>query len=973
MWSLVLCLPAGVWAGSKPVAVVAFGNASGGDRKFFRYYVTARLRVVQRDHGEFLDPSEFGDYSLVVWLRGCERELTPAQVAALKGYLEAGGHVLMTNGALYGALGRSYADTPWVGAHAWAYNAKRWQVEVLAEDHPYLAGVVTEDAPWLATYHGLIEHQGERILGQGNASVLCATGVGRGRLIFSSYGPYDARDDVAKAGIMRIYRNIVLAADPLTEPEEAAQLLAANASGQRLALWQRDWVGSTEFRLLWAPAGPRPEDMLDSLVFRSVRSEIDTAFFCAQAASDLGAVAIETERLRGVDGAQPRAGGITVLAMGQAPEAPVQPPATYGVIDRARRGPFYLVPPEKLPPLGECAVTLPALEARTVWTQVDTRGLPPGVYTSRISFKSAAGEALAVLPVTVDVAPILMPEPRIVQLRTWGGGITNDARLLREMRRQASDWAIISYPDQIRVKIRNADVTLLDLLRTPQTHVREDGGLPRLDFGEQWDEWLDNYLAHGVTHLGLKDSRTGARLATALTGETCTIRTRYEDWPAEWRNVCIDYYRQLQEYLHERGFGMAYPIWTDEPSMATIESRYLPLAKAYVAAGMGPGSHWTTAGWMHPDMTNRFIPWVRDLSMYQYGYPNLQRFLREGTVKLGPGAITGFTRGGTGLAVRTPHVSSRLGPWAVVHQGPPVHFWRTGPIWKRWLYYVDFTRNQWFRLGGVQGERLLAFGSSDPEDMSVDMLTSSDWEGARDGVDDANLGRMVEWYLPRLATRATGAWAQRLTQIRAERELWFTDGSPFPIRLEPRDYVHKPRDGEKLEYHTRIVAAGSTRDLEAGKRYLVGLLREMAPHVRPDDVQASWHDWALVRNGRPVAEVRVSPSASPVVRECAAAVAQCVVECTQLTIPLVETDSSIAAEQTTILVGEARDKPVAALVTELGLQLDASYPGAGDYRILRLKDRNTVAMLGTDAAGVARGVRNWLAFVNPQGHWLLQR
>lgn len=970
-WLSVLLLPASVWAAGKPVAVVASGNASAGDRKFFQYYVTGRLKVVARDHGEFLDPSEFAKYSLVVWLRGCDREFTPVQIVAMKRYLEDGGQVLMTNGAIYGALGRTFENMPWVGARAWTYNGKRWPVEVLAKGHPFLKGVVTEDAEWLKTYHGMIDHQGVRVLGHGNASVLCTTEVGKGRLIFSSYGPYDARDDVAKAGIMQIYRNIVLAAKPLTEYEEAKTLLAASAPGKKLAVWHRDWAGSTEFRLLWEPAGPQPSDMLASLEFSSVRNEIDTAFFCLQSAMDLGTVEIRTDPLRRSDGDVAKAGAITTLVMGQAPEVPLQPPERYGVIDRGRRGPFYLVPAEKLPPLGKPSVELRSLEPRTIWVQINTRELAGGSYKSRITFSSVDGETLAELPVRIDVAPILMPSPRIVQLRTWGGGITNDPRLLREVQRQESDWAIISYPDASKVKLRNTETSLQAALRAPQTHLAGKSSIPRLDFGELWDEWLDDYLAHGVTKLGLKDSRTGTFWATAITGKTCTIRTAYEEWPVDWRDACIDYYRQLQEYLHERGFGMAYPIWTDEPSMSSIEQNYLPLARAYIQAGMGPGSHWTTAGWMHPKMTNRFIAWVRDLSMYQYGYPNLQRFRRDGSVELGEGTIIGFTRGGTGLAIRNPHVGSRVGPWSIVHQGPPVHFWRTGPIWKGWLYYIDFTHNQWFRLGGVQGERLLAYGSTDHQDTSANMLTSSDWEGARDGVDDANLGRVVEWYLPRLNERATGAWKERLAEIEKEHKFWFTDRSPFPIGQKPLDYLHQPKDGEKLEYHIQTVAAESTRDIEAGKRYMIGLLREMASYVQRDDVQVWWHDWSLVKDGQARATVVVSPSASSAVKESAETISRCVLDDTGVVIPVAEMDILTSARQPVILVGEAKDRLVADLIEETGLQLDARYPGKGDYRIERLKDRGILAILGTDAAGVARGVRNWLAFVNPQGHWLL--
>jgi hypothetical protein len=154
---------------------------------------------------------------------------------------------------------------------------------------------------------------------------------------------------------------------------------------------------------------------------------------------------------------------------------------------------------------------------------------------------------------------------------------------------------------------------------------------------------------------------------------------------------------------------------------------------------------------------------------------------------------------------------------------------------------------------------------------------------------------------------------------------------------------------------------------------MIRLLEEMAPHVRRDDIQVAWHDWPLVKDGQAGASVVVSPSSSPAIKECAAAISKCVVGETGIVIPLVETDNLSAVQRPVILVGEAKDQSVAALVKETGLQLDARYPGKGDYRIKRLKDRKVVAIFGTDAAGVARGVHNWLAFVPPQGHWLLQR
>jgi hypothetical protein len=359
--------------------------------------------------------------------------------------------------------------------------------------------------------------------------------------------------------------------------------------------------------------------------------------------------------------------------------------------------------------------------------------------------------------------------------------------------------------------------------------------------------------------------------------------------------------------------------------------------------------------------------------MYQYGYPNFRRYLREGLVRIPEHSMIGFTRGGTGLAVHQSHRSSRIQGWWVIHQGPPAHFVRTGPIWKGWLYYVDFTRDAWFRLGGVLGERLLAFGSSDPKDLSMDMLSSSDWEGGRDGVDDADLARMVEWFLPRLQARATGAWKERLKAIEAERALWFTDRSPFPIGQKPVDY-RVAREGQPLlEYHITQASAAATTDIEKAKRYMVRLLLEMAPHTAPQDVQVSWHDWMLVRDGRAVATVVVSPAAADRTKAAAASIVKRIESATGLALPLRESDALDQIEGLKVLVGEASDRPVAALCLRNEWQLDDKYPGAGDYRIRRLPDQKVIAIMGVDQPGVERGVRSWLAFLNPQGHWLLSR
>ena len=957
----------------RPVAIVGALARGVGDRLHFAYYVTSRLGIAAVDCGDYLDPTEFHKYSMVAWHRGVTPDTTwnTAQLETVRAWLESGGQLLMTYEAMPGLFTAHFESQPWLGVQSWDHARSvpgGGRPTLIQSDHPWLQNVAFEDG-WLDTNPLLLGFRGVTVVGKKDD--WCALGyveVGRGRLIFSAYSIYENYSEPQRDAYMQMLRNIVTEAKPLTEREEASALLAKAAPERELVFWQRDWIGNTGQRLTFQPYGPHPEEVIETLDFASVRDEIDTAFFCLQTTGsvtgdalprDPGTIYVDWEPLAGAD-------RIELLVMGRAPEIPFEPTkSTSG--DPAKRGPFFLVPPESLEPIGKPAFRIEPFEPRTIWARVNTQGLEAGNYTSHIEFSTADGRVLGTLPVRVNVAPIRMPNPRLVQLRLWGGYVGGGfAPLLRELQRQGCDDGGVSRPPYPELKLRNAGGTYDTVYRHPEGY--RDKPLPQLDFGSVWDDEVDQFLAHGITNLVYFDTVAGADWAIALTGEPCDIAQPYDTWPPKWRAAYVDFYRQAQEYIAERGYQMFYPRWTDEVSREHIVKDYLPRAKAFMAAGMGPGTNFSTYGFQTPEMVNEFAPWVRCWSIYEYGYPNLQRFLREGSVKLPSHSVVGTTRGAFGLDMRKPHHESRIEGWKLVHQGPPMQFLRAGPIWRSGEYYIDYDKVSIGIRGGVQGERLLAYGSSDPADTSQTMLASSDWEGLREGIDDANLARMIEWYLPRLQARAKGAWRERLKQIVAERATWFTGDSPFAIHEEP---VHWER-GE-LQYDFTIARADSTRDIEAAKRYVIGLLLEMAPHVGPEDVQVFWHDQELVRDGQPVASVVIAPAASLAVRDAAQQIIDKIAVTTGVRLPLRKTDDSAAVPGTKVLVGEARDIPVTTLTTDLALQLDDNYPGAGNYRIKRLPERRTIAILGVDADGVGRGVRNWCAFLKPQGHWLLNQ
>ena len=89
-----------------------------------------------------------------------------------------------------------------------------------------------------------------------------------------------------------------------------------------------------------------------------------------------------------------------------------------------------------------------------------------------------------------------------------------------------------------------------------------------------------------------------------------------------------------------------------------------------------------------------------------------------------------------------------------------------------------------------------------------------------------------------------------------------------------------------------------------------------------------------------------------------------------MTLPVRPTDDLASVAGPKLLVGLAADKPVKTLAGRIELQLDDRYPGRGGYRIKRLAEQQLIAIAAVDEAGLARGVRNWLAFVRPLGHWI---
>ena len=167
-----------------------------------------------------------------------------------------------------------------------------------------------------------------------------------------------------------------------------------------------------------------------------------------------------------------------------------------------------------------------------------------------------------------------------------------------------------------------------------------------------------------------------------------------------------------------------------------------------------------------------------------------------------------------------------------------------------------------------------------------------------------------------------------------------------------------------LDYRYLAATAESTQAIETAKRYLLGILQEMAPHVSPPDVQVEWHDWVLVRDGQPQITLVHSPG-SPAAKQAAQQLVEHLRRCCGVTLPIQPTDDVSSVPGPKLLVGLAADKPVKTLAEQIELQLDDRYPGQGGYRIKRLADQRLIAIAAVNEAGLGAAPATGSALCGP--------
>ncbi len=910
------------------------------------------MDVPYEDLGERMDFATLGDYALVIVAHGDEAlvEGQEGVGAALEDYVRAGGHVLLIGNAPDALLGRDLSGQPWIGADAWVYLREQPPAAIATPEHPWLAHLdPAAQYFWLTWSQFLRGPTTARVLiGSDDAIFMSRNDFGAGWTVFLSRGPFPyTRDDVGPMREAQIKMLRRLVADAVagedgrivTMTDLAAQM--AGDLGGDPVIWRRDWQFGSREGPQFRPVGPTAADVVDALRTDLARGERESVAVNLTSSALTGPVRVEVASL------PEDAPEVEVRVMDCAPLIPWDKPDVVPY-----ESPFWLMPPEDLEPVGSPEFLLEPGRTRVLWLQMHApRELLPNIHGGEPRAFSGelrvlhGDEVLATLPLTINVWPVTLPIDRPFKLKAWGFGAP-DRRFWDEFDRQSAAAGYLSYPDLAQVMLPDEGISLAQALRAEPGPFADRDDFPRLDFS-YLDPIVGGQAAAGQAHICFQDVRTGTQVANAGTG----LSLQWSDAataPEEWRALWVAYYRELMRYLQSRGYRRVEPIWTDEPTVETIEQRYVPIAEMYLAAGMAPGSHWTTPGFMSPEQVNRFAHAVSDWSMYTIMMPKFNSYLREGTVTLRDDAIIGHTRGGYGFAHRFPYNQMRRRGWESWYYGG--NFLRTGPVFKGWIYYANY--ELYIRDEGVAGERLLAYSSADPTDLSAPLLTCPDWEGARDACDDISLVRMLEARIAR-AREAGDLPVEQLDAMAAELQGFLGADSPYNLHLDPRHYEHAD-----MSYDYETVVDATSQDLQRAKRRVLEMVSRL-PTRRGTDRTVTWHGITMNEGdfGRgPIRYGSGAQSAAEWLEEALAREADLLFD-----IPQAGFDG---AERAGLFPALADDPATAGLLASREWLPQIDLPKPGGYVLLTSEETDAVAIIGGDEAGLEMGVRAFMTFVS---------
>ncbi len=354
-----------------------------------------------------------------------------------------------------------------------------------------------------------------------------------------------------------------------------------------------------------------------------------------------------------------------------------------------------------------------------------------------------------------------------------------------------------------KVKLRETGEPLVDAMKAAPERFRTTE-LPALDFSE-WDWLCDRMLEHGQTHTKWPMGGCGERFMTGHSRLSSTVYGKTLPPGDARRQIIMEwYYRELVRYLEDKGFRCLCSIDDEIPA----EKLAWWVQHAYRCQQMG----------LEPTVTQS-AKTIRDDSLMNMISPFMNYWV-IGTMEKHV------------MDLRRKQGLIRLTDWVTTYHSSANH-WRpyTNTRGQCGLYAGYFDLDAcWIQVyyRWRQSEAIIY-----PEEAGP--VSSAAWEGARDGLDDAN-------YL--LLAR---------TMIRALSE------AERPVYAERLEKIVGPHEDSMIRFVDKVSSVGNctvmdkkykTIDFRLAKRAMLALCAELAGKLPPQPANVELRQHPLIVDGK---------------------------------------------------------------------------------------------------------------------------
>lgn len=953
LWTVlgIFCLTGSLLAEKKPVCIVADSYGKYEARFFIKNALTisSELEYLYEDRGTFPPMDELDRYSLVAIFHSTARPFTTSESEKMLRYLESGGHLLLVSYAPIAIAKDIGADKiPWIGIKR-VYSGKGAQTRVIEPEHPFLRGVFdTVSSPqWLAsTYLGVPSSSDfKTLIGTPNKDAIVGwQSIGKGWVVFLGHEFFRLKPNMSLTeadAYIRLLRNIVAAANPLTEAEHRKKAIEAAAadSKTKVLLWTREWQRSEEYGPRFDPPLPSKHEIIKDIHVNMAVDEYECVQINLTPLEDIGLVSWDISSkdfpVR------------NVRFFVQDKPDPIPWPADPEV---AKESPYWLLPPEYVEPKGKKEFFAPAGETRILWLKISSAGVAPNNYTLTLTL-SSSGKTVAAVFVTIKVYPVRILRPRLITLEPAGqvyGDVNNPEpalRFVKNLEEHGFEWTLINVirTDKIGIIGETEPLTPKVLAKIAARIGSPDP--PRLNFSSL-DPWMEQAISHGLINVKVSNP-------LYIFNEILAKSSLPEELHEKVRKWFLD---ELIRYLKEKGVRLIITSYGDELSEKELREKFIPWAKTYTEAGWGCSSTFSGAAHLKPELNELLYPYVKLWTLNRSLAFAFIEGVKNGKLKVRPDAILGTYGAGEGRGSehRKPLGMSRFLGWEAWMLG--IKNCAPNPYFKGWLYYCRYSGEH-----GIAGERFVSYINKD--DLSVPLVSCPFLEGISEGMEEGNLCAILSWYLDHM--ESMGGKTEIIAKKARERLAKVISDSPDSlIRWEMTTAYDMPFKRLPLVSEPYKKAKAEILDI------LISIRDEVLAFIKPS---AYWHTIPLVRNGKAVAAIYGDADNAKIINDA-------LQNLCGITLPVLSSNESperVKNVETAIIIGNTTTNSLTATFFKEMNEPDADnyYPGRNSYFIRERKQpggKTTLLFIaGPDNTGITKGVKLFTKFFRAEGSWFL--